>query len=101
MTPPKIGRALAEKISGSRTVTIPDSGHMMMCGSTRRRARCPDRLLRPCRSGLIHPFSGLGSTPQANAINSARMTTEEKLETLFAKVRALPKERQEQAIAWP
>jgi len=27
------------------------------------------------------------------------MTTEEKLEVLFAKVRALPKERQEQAVA--
>ena len=30
MTPPKIGRALADKIAGSRTVTIPNSGHMMM-----------------------------------------------------------------------
>jgi pimeloyl-ACP methyl ester carboxylesterase len=30
MTPPKIGRALAEKISGSRTVTVPNAGHMMM-----------------------------------------------------------------------
>jgi pimeloyl-ACP methyl ester carboxylesterase len=30
MTPPKIGRQLAEKISSSRTVVIPDSGHMMM-----------------------------------------------------------------------
>jgi pimeloyl-ACP methyl ester carboxylesterase len=30
MTPPKIGRALAEKIPGSRTVTIPNCGHMMM-----------------------------------------------------------------------
>jgi len=38
MTPPKIGRALAEKISGSRTVTIPNSGHMMM-------AEAPDAVL--------------------------------------------------------
>jgi pimeloyl-ACP methyl ester carboxylesterase len=30
MTPPKIGRALADKIAGSRTVVIPGSGHMMM-----------------------------------------------------------------------
>lgn len=30
MTPPKIGRALAEKITGSRTIVIPNSGHMMM-----------------------------------------------------------------------
>jgi pimeloyl-ACP methyl ester carboxylesterase len=30
MTPPKIGRALAEKIAGSRIVTLPNSGHMMM-----------------------------------------------------------------------
>ena len=30
MTPPKIGRALAEKIAGSHTVVIPGSGHMMM-----------------------------------------------------------------------
>jgi pimeloyl-ACP methyl ester carboxylesterase len=30
MTPPKIGRQLAEKIASSRTVVIPDSGHMMM-----------------------------------------------------------------------
>jgi pimeloyl-ACP methyl ester carboxylesterase len=30
MTPPKIGRALAEKIPASRTVIIPGSGHMMM-----------------------------------------------------------------------
>ena len=30
MTPPKIGRALAEKIAGSQTVVIPGSGHMMM-----------------------------------------------------------------------
>ena len=30
MTPPKIGRALADKIAGSRTVTIPNCGHMMM-----------------------------------------------------------------------
>ncbi len=38
MTPPKIGRALAEKIAGSRTVTIPGSGHMMM-------AEAPDAVL--------------------------------------------------------
>lgn len=38
MTPPKIGRALAERISGSRVVTIPDSGHMMM-------AEAPDAVL--------------------------------------------------------
>jgi pimeloyl-ACP methyl ester carboxylesterase len=30
MTPPKIGRALADKIAGSQTVIIPGSGHMMM-----------------------------------------------------------------------
>ena len=30
MTPPKIGRALAEKIAASQTVVIPGSGHMMM-----------------------------------------------------------------------
>lgn len=30
MTPPKIGRALADKIAGSKTVIIPGSGHMMM-----------------------------------------------------------------------
>lgn len=30
MTPPKIGRALADKIAGSRTIMIPGSGHMMM-----------------------------------------------------------------------
>jgi pimeloyl-ACP methyl ester carboxylesterase len=38
MTPPKIGRQLAEKIAGSRTVVIPDSGHMMM-------AETPDAVL--------------------------------------------------------
>jgi pimeloyl-ACP methyl ester carboxylesterase len=30
MTPPKFGKQLAAKIAGSRTVTIPDSGHMML-----------------------------------------------------------------------
>lgn len=30
MTPPKIGRALADKIAGSQTIVIPGSGHMMM-----------------------------------------------------------------------
>jgi pimeloyl-ACP methyl ester carboxylesterase len=30
MTPPKIGRALADKIAGSQTIIIPGSGHMMM-----------------------------------------------------------------------
>lgn len=30
MTPPKIGRALADKIAGSQIVTIAGSGHMMM-----------------------------------------------------------------------
>jgi pimeloyl-ACP methyl ester carboxylesterase len=30
MTPPKIGRALADKIAGSQTSVIPGSGHMMM-----------------------------------------------------------------------
>jgi pimeloyl-ACP methyl ester carboxylesterase len=30
MTPPKIGRALADKITGSQTVIIPGCGHMMM-----------------------------------------------------------------------
>ncbi len=30
MTPPKIGRALADKVAGSHTVVIPGSGHMMM-----------------------------------------------------------------------
>ena len=30
MTPPKIGRALADKIGGSSTVVIPGTGHMMM-----------------------------------------------------------------------
>lgn len=30
MTPPKIGQQLAQKIPGSRTVTIPNCGHMMM-----------------------------------------------------------------------
>ncbi len=38
MTPPKIGRALAEKIAGSHTVVIPGSGHMMM-------AEAPDAVL--------------------------------------------------------
>lgn len=38
MTPPKIGGALADAITGSRTVTIPDSGHMMM-------AEAPDAVL--------------------------------------------------------
>jgi pimeloyl-ACP methyl ester carboxylesterase len=38
MTPPKIGRALAEKIPGSETVVIPGSGHMMM-------AEAPDAVL--------------------------------------------------------
>jgi pimeloyl-ACP methyl ester carboxylesterase len=38
MTPPRIGRQLADKIAGSRTVVIPDSGHMMM-------AEAPDAVL--------------------------------------------------------
>jgi pimeloyl-ACP methyl ester carboxylesterase len=38
MTPPKIGRQLAEKIAGSRTVVVPGSGHMMM-------AEAPDAVL--------------------------------------------------------
>ena len=38
MTPPKIGRQLAEKIAGSRTVIIPDSGHMLF-------AEAPDAVL--------------------------------------------------------
>jgi pimeloyl-ACP methyl ester carboxylesterase len=38
MTPPKIGRQLAERIAGSRTVLIPDTGHMMM-------AEAPDAVL--------------------------------------------------------
>ncbi len=38
MTPPKIGQQLADLIPGSRTVTIPDSGHMMM-------AEAPDAVL--------------------------------------------------------
>lgn len=38
MTPPKIGRALADKIAGSQTVVIEGSGHMMM-------AEAPDALL--------------------------------------------------------
>lgn len=38
MTPPKIGRQLAASIAGSRTVTIADSGHMMM-------AEAPDAVL--------------------------------------------------------
>jgi pimeloyl-ACP methyl ester carboxylesterase len=38
MTPPKIGRALADKIADSRTVIIPDTGHMMM-------AEAPDAVL--------------------------------------------------------
>lgn len=46
MTPPKIGRALAERISGSRLVTIPSSGHMMM-------AEAPDAV----RDGLAAFFA--------------------------------------------
>ena len=38
MTPPKIGLALAAKIAGSRVVTIPHCGHMMM-------AEAPDAVL--------------------------------------------------------
>ena len=38
MTPPKIGRQLAEAIAGSRTVTIPNCGHMLM-------AEAPDAVL--------------------------------------------------------
>lgn len=38
MTPPKIGHHLASVIPGSRTVTIPDCGHMMM-------AEAPDAVL--------------------------------------------------------
>ena len=30
MTPPKIGRQLAEAIAGSRTIVVPDCGHMLM-----------------------------------------------------------------------
>jgi pimeloyl-ACP methyl ester carboxylesterase len=38
MTPPRIGRQLAEKIAGSRTVVIPNSGHMLF-------AEAPDAVL--------------------------------------------------------
>ena len=38
MTPPKNGRELAGLIAGSRTVTIPDCGHMML-------AEAPDAVL--------------------------------------------------------
>ena len=38
MTPPKIGRELADMIAGSRTVTIPNCGHMML-------AEAPDAVL--------------------------------------------------------
>src|SRR5262249_28826752 len=38
MTPPKIGRQLAEKLGDARTVIIPNSGHMMM-------AEAPDAVL--------------------------------------------------------
>jgi pimeloyl-ACP methyl ester carboxylesterase len=38
MTPPKIGRALADKIAGSQTIVIPGSGHMMT-------AEAPDAVL--------------------------------------------------------
>ena len=38
MTPPKIGRQLAEAIPGSRTVTVPNCGHMLM-------AEAPDAVL--------------------------------------------------------
>jgi pimeloyl-ACP methyl ester carboxylesterase len=47
MTPPRIGRQLAQKIAGSRIVTIPDSGHMMM-------AEAPDAVL----DALIEFFAG-------------------------------------------
>jgi pimeloyl-ACP methyl ester carboxylesterase len=42
MTPPRIGRQLAERIAGSRFVTIPDCGHMMM-------AEAPDAVLDALR----------------------------------------------------
>lgn len=38
MTPPKGGRALADRIAGSRSVTIPDCGHMLV-------AEAPDAVL--------------------------------------------------------
>ena len=38
MTPPKAGQKLAELIAGSRTVTLPDCGHMLM-------AEAPDAML--------------------------------------------------------
>ena len=47
MTPPKIGRALADKISGCRTVVIPGSGHVMM-------SEAPDAVL----DALIAFFRG-------------------------------------------
>ncbi|MBX9589971.1 MAG: alpha/beta hydrolase [Hyphomonadaceae bacterium] len=50
MTPPKIGRTLAEAIPGSRTVTIPNSGHMMM-------AEAPDAVL----DALIDFFAMAGA----------------------------------------
>jgi pimeloyl-ACP methyl ester carboxylesterase len=49
MTPPRIGRQLADKIAGSRTVVIPDSGHMMM-------AEAPDAVL----DALIEFFAPAG-----------------------------------------
>jgi pimeloyl-ACP methyl ester carboxylesterase len=49
MTPTRIGRQLAEKIAGSRTVTIPNSGHMLM-------AEAPDAVL----DALIEFFAPAG-----------------------------------------
>lgn len=45
MTPPKAGRQLAESVAGSRVVTLPNCGHMMM-------AEAPDGLLDALKSFL-------------------------------------------------
>ena len=49
MTPPRIGRQLADKITGSRTVIIPNSGHMLF-------AEAPDAVL----DALIEFFAPAG-----------------------------------------